>query len=666
MRARLTRGPRALAAALLTAVVLGSPVVSAPATGAPSGPATAPGTSIDHVEADGEELRLLLSLSDLPSGVGPDLDAVEVAFDGTPLDAVAEPLDEAATGVRRTAVLAVDVSDSMRGPKFAAAKAAADAFLADVPDDVRVGLVTFAGQVRVAQQPTSDVTEVAAAVDRLRLSRGTRLYDGLGRAVDVAGAQGARSVLVLSDGRDTSEAPVGRTARIVERAGVKVDVVALAQTAADEALLGRLADAGNGSVLRADDPGALTRLFADEAAVLADQVLVTVAPPAELAGDEGTLTVTVPVDGRLLTDEAFVTVPARAGAQQEAEAPSPATAPGPAAAAVRQVPHGAMLGGLAAAGLAVAVMVVVAFSGSRRPREDAIDRGIEAYTRAGARKRAEADHEAELTSPGSMTKVVAVAESMLEGREGFEAGLADRLDAAGSALKPAEWLLAHAGTAVLTALVALLLSGGRLVVALVALLLGAVGPWVWLSVRRTRRLRAFSSGLADTLQLMAGSLSAGLSLAQSIDTVVKEGSDPIASEFRRALVETRLGIEIEDSLAGVAERMDSVDFEWVVMAIRIQRDVGGNLSELLTKVAETIREREFLVRQVTTLSAEGRLSVWILAGLPPVFTVYLALTNPEYLAPMFATVLGFVLLGVMVVLLGVGIIWMKKVAKVDV
>jgi tight adherence protein B len=119
-------------------------------------------------------------------------------------------------------------------------------------------------------------------------------------------------------------------------------------------------------------------------------------------------------------------------------------------------------------------------------------------------------------------------------------------------------------------------------------------------------------------------------------------------------------------LAGIAERMHSVDFEWVVMAIRIQRDVGGNLSELLGKVAETIREREFLVRQVKTLSAEGRLSVWILGGLPPVFTAYLALANPSYLAPMFSSPLGFMLDAVMVVLLVVGVFWMKKVAKVDV
>ena len=334
----------------------------------------------------------------------------------------------------------------------------------------------------------------------------------------------------------------------------------------------------------------------------------------------------------------------------------------------QRVTEEVMLGGLAAAALAVVVIIVVAFGGKRGARTDAVDRSIEAYTRAGARKRAQAEREAEQDAgSGTVAKnAVAVAESVLEGRQGLEAALADRLDAAGSALKPAEWLLAHLGTVVLSAALALLLSGGSVVVTVLALVIGAAGPWLFLSIRRTRRLRAFGSGLADTLQLMAGSLSAGLSLAQSVDTVVREGADPIAGEFRRALVEARLGVDIEEALTGIAQRMNSVDFEWVVMAIRIQREVGGNLSELLTKVADTIREREYLVRQVKTLSAEGRLSVWILGGLPPAFMAYLAVANPTYLAPMFSSPPGLVLVGIMGVLLVAGVAWMKKVTKVDV
>ena len=132
---------------------------------------------------------------------------------------------------------------------------------------------------------------------------------------------------------------------------------------------------------------------------------------------------------------------------------------------------------------------------------------------------------------------------------------------------------------------------------------------------------------------MSGSLSAGLSLAQSIDTIVREGNEPIASEFRRVVVESRLGVTLEDSLEGVAQRMQSKDFEWVVMAIRIQRQVGGNLAELLLTVAATLREREYLRRHVKALSAEGRLSAYILGGLPPVFLIYLTPVQAGLRAP---------------------------------
>jgi tight adherence protein B len=122
---------------------------------------------------------------------------------------------------------------------------------------------------------------------------------------------------------------------------------------------------------------------------------------------------------------------------------------------------------------------------------------------------------------------------------------------------------------------------------------------------------------------------------------------------------------MEDALEGIAERMESQDFSWVVMAIRIQREVGGNLAELLLTVSDTLRERERLRRQVRVLSAEGRLSGAILSGLPVVFTVFLLLANPQYLAPLVSPN-GLVLIGAAVALLIAGVFWMSRVVKVDV
>ena len=191
------------------------------------------------------------------------------------------------------------------------------------------------------------------------------------------------------------------------------------------------------------------------------------------------------------------------------------------------------------------------------------------------------------------------AAKVLDRNRGLEQKIAHRLEAAGSEFKPSEWLLLHGGIIAVSGLVGLLLGGGsNLILMLTGLFVGWLVPRLWLGRKRKKRLRAFNHGLADTLQLMSGSLSAGLSLAQSVDTVVREGTEPIAGEFKRVLVEARLGVPLDSALDGVAERMGSKDFEWVVMAIRIQREVGGNLAELLNTVAATLRERDYLRRQV--------------------------------------------------------------------
>jgi tight adherence protein B len=161
-------------------------------------------------------------------------------------------------------------------------------------------------------------------------------------------------------------------------------------------------------------------------------------------------------------------------------------------------------------------------------------------------------------------------------------------------------------------------------------------------------------------------MQAGYSLPQALDTVVREGQPPMSVEFNRALVETRLGMPTEDALEGIGRRMSSQDFSWVVMAVRIQRDVGGNLAELLLTVAETLRERERLRRQVKVLSAEGRLSGWILGSLPVLFFAYLTVTNPAYLGPLWSTPLGIGMMILAAVLLSVGAFWLTRVIKVEV
>jgi tight adherence protein B len=266
----------------------------------------------------------------------------------------------------------------------------------------------------------------------------------------------------------------------------------------------------------------------------------------------------------------------------------------------------------------------------------------------------------------ALTTAKDAAAGLLKRSGGLEGRISRRLEAAGSELKSSEWLLLHTAIFVGSGLLGLLIGGGSVLTGILFMALGGFGPWLYLGRRRTKRRKAFNASLPEALQLMSGSLAAGLSLAQSVDTIVREGVDPIASEFKRVLIEARLGVTLEDALEGVAARFESRDFEWVVMAIRIQRQVGGNLAELLETVAATMREREYVRRQVNALAAEGKLSAIVLGALPPVFLLYLTLTQREFVMPLFTDPRGWAMLGFGAGWLGVGIFWMSRLIRVEV
>lgn len=207
---------------------------------------------------------------------------------------------------------------------------------------------------------------------------------------------------------------------------------------------------------------------------------------------------------------------------------------------------------------------------------------------------------------------------------------------------------------------------GNVVLALLCAFIGGAAPRVVVANKIERRTSAFLAQLPDTLQLLAGSLKAGYGLLQAIDTVVQETDDPTSTEFARVLTEARLGMPLEDALEGMAGRMRSEDFGWVVMAINIQKQVGGNLAALLEVVAGTLREREQVRRQVKVLSAEGRLSAVVLIALPFFFAGYLALVNGEYLGELLSSGIGLAMIAGGIALMALGIAWIRKIIAIEV
>jgi tight adherence protein B len=326
-----------------------------------------------------------------------------------------------------------------------------------------------------------------------------------------------------------------------------------------------------------------------------------------------------------------------------------------------------MYAGLVALGVSLLVLLLLSVPRERTMTTE--ERVVQYAARAGTGAPAQAAVVS--TAPprpeeSALESAKTAAASVLKRNRGLEARIAQRLEGAGSAWRPAEWLLLHSAIFIGLSILGLIIGGGSLVIGLIFMLIGLVGPWFYLGHRRKRRKRKFEGALPDTLQLMSGSLAAGLSLAQSVDTIVREGSEPIAGEFRKVLVETRLGLSLETALQGVADRFQSKDFDWVVMAINIQRQVGGNLAELLNTVAATMREREYIRRQVAALAAEGKLSAYVLGGLPPAFMLYLLMANREYVMVLFTTPLGLAMIVGGLMILSVGIFWMSRIVKVEV
>jgi len=200
-------------------------------------------------------------------------------------------------------------------------------------------------------------------------------------------------------------------------------------------------------------------------------------------------------------------------------------------------------------------------------------------------------------------------------------------------------------------------------------LVGVAASWVlgnvYLDRRITKRRKKFEAQFPDALSLIASSLSAGHTFLRSIQMMCEESEAPLSEEFRRVVNETQLGDPLVDALDRMSARLDVRDVAWVVQAIRIQQTVGGRLAELLHTLADFIRAREEIRREVDVLTAEGRISTWVLGGLPIFLLIAISVMNPGYMDPMF-TGWGFAWLAASAVSVATGIVIINKMVKVEV
>jgi tight adherence protein B len=602
------------------------------------------------------------------SGQRLDQDAFTATINGKPVEVTgARPLQEQQGSLGKVAVmLAVDTSGSMRvNQNILRAQAAADAFAQKLKQGTRLGLLAFSTRPQVVQNLTTDRELVRTAISSLTATGDTALYDAVVLASGLLGReQGQHNLVLLSDGRDEgSRATREGAIAAARKAGVTVYTVGLnvPGRAQDQEALKRLAERTGGAAVEVNDADELVNQFSIIAQSLASQYVVDLRLPSGL-GNEVSFRLQVTANGEVgVYEKADFALAGQA---------SPTTLPGPVdlapAPGLSRLESSQGRYVIAFAGFATVLLACLLLFGpgsrSARPYR-ALRQRLSPYSLTPAI----ADSQPRLTAFGSSEwagRATAMAETLVR-RGNLEETFLDRLEAAGLNMRVAEFVLISLGSAFIPPLLVLVLTR-NLLVTVVVVLLGTVGPFVYLSVMASRRQAKFEEQLPSTLQLLSGALQAGHSLQQAVDTVVHEAGDPIAGEFQRVLTEARLGRPLEDAFEAMAKRTNSIDFKWTVMAIRLQRQVGGNLAEVLSTVSQTIRDRYALKRQVKALSAEGRLSSLILSVLPVLMFVALLIFNPLFLRPLFSTGIGIVMMAGAAVLMIFGVFWLKKITEIKV
>jgi tight adherence protein B len=260
----------------------------------------------------------------------------------------------------------------------------------------------------------------------------------------------------------------------------------------------------------------------------------------------------------------------------------------------------------------------------------------------------------------------------------FGANLLRDLGAADLKLKPSEYLGIWGGTAIGVPVVMFVLGFvlpalQNPLILLLGFIVGAFVPRFWLTQRKSSRLKAFNGQLPDTITLIANALRAGSSFLQSIELVVRESRPPISTEFGRVIREVNLGLPFDQALENMVRRVKSEDFELMATAIAIQHQVGGNLAEILDSIAFTIRERIRIKGEIRTLTAQQRLSGYVVGGLPFFLAFFIYIAAPRFFDPMFVAPpdvigipLGVILFGVAVLAMGAGFVAIRRIVDIEV
>jgi tight adherence protein B len=541
--------------------------------------------------------------------------------------------------------IVLDGSRSMIGKPIARAITAARAFAAAKKPIDDLSVLSFGKEVSAATPFTNDPTSVDAALREVSISPdpGTALYDALldgMRSLDESGS-GRRVLIVLTDGDDTSsKATKAQVIAAAHEADVVVYAIALKSPTFKPLALKSITEATGGALFQANTTQ-IKSVYAEIGRDLHSTYLLqyTSSLPAKQITLQVAAPGTTPATERFAARSALTVAPPKLISQVSAFSSNPFAS--------------LMLALAVGAAVLLSVLLFTRPSSARR-----LGKRIEGYAQISEKRVERAGGPRKSLFANLVTATERIGSSLK-----YWQRATFLLQQADLPLRAAELFYIQLGLGALLGIISHLIPVIAWYESLAAFAIGAVLPHMYVKRKAGKRLKKFEAQLPDTLVATAASLRAGHSFAQALATIVKDGGEPAAKEFGRVEAETRLGRSTDDALQAMATRLASRNFEFVVLAVNIQRQVGGSLAEILDMVADTVREREQFSRKVKALTAMGRASAYVLVGMPFFIGLALAAINASYVAPLFTTGAGNVMLLVGLVLIGVGTMVLRKMVN---
>ncbi|MBU2598170.1 MAG: type II secretion system F family protein [Actinobacteria bacterium] len=554
-------------------------------------------------------------------------------------------------------VIVLDTSGSMKGEPIADAIDAALVFMNEMRSIDEFAVVGFADDVTTYSNFTSNRQELKEFIYEITAEGETSLYDGIFLALDQFNIRKDikyRYAIVLSDGTDTVSKLT--TKDVINKAKdeqVTIFSVALMSYDFNPTDIGNISESSGGELLIAANSGELKELYRQISWKIRNQYKISY---TSLWPNTETIKINIIVEESGLTSSVKTTY------ENPFYAPTPTK--------IIRIPkrpffltifdrwwmkliiYASIFIGVTLF-LYVLILLII-------PPSQLLKKRTEFYGYKPVRKSIEEEDEYEKGGFNRFASFI----SKIAAKRGFVELFTLRLERAGMKIRGSEFISIHIIVQIISSLVIYTFTN-NLPLTVVAILLGAISPFIFIKFKASQRIKKFHEQLPDTLQLIGGSLKAGYSFNQALSMVQDETKPPISDEFKRVLSEIRMGSPEKDALDNMAKRINSEHFDWTVMAINVQREVGGNLAEVMDIIASTIRERDRVMNQIKTLTAEGRISAYILIALPIVVGMILSILNREYVSLLVTTKLGLIIIAIAFTLMVIGTVWIIKIVRVD-